>query len=406
MVVVFALVVGGAIGTGLGYRNYGNVDSHFGPFRGDALMAVDEIREMLEVRRAAGVPQVEVVDGSSFDFGVMRRNAQSTHVFKVKNVGDGPLELRVTGSTCKCTVGTLKNSKLAPGESTEVELEWTAKTSGKTFGQSATLQTNDPTQGEVSLEVRGNVIDLIAAEPAAWNLGDVAATEPIELRTTLFNHAAAPIIITKVQWLDEDFADSSEITFEQRKISAEEAGLHKNASEAFDVFVRVDPQAVLGTLNKRLRVEYRNRGEEDLHPPIELVLSGRVVGELSILGGAKLIGSETGNFRLKLGQAGVGEVIEEKIYIVLRGSKRDTAKLKVGSIEPEDGLEAEVGDGDQRGEITIFPLTIRTKPDAPEMVRGGQVDVEPGRISIKSDDPEVAPIAVDVLFRVGKPFGG
>lgn len=406
VVVGVALIAGGAIGTSLGYRNYGNLESHFGPFRAETPISVGKIREILEERSEAGVPKAEVVGGNSFDFGVMRRNAKATHVFEIKNVGDGPLKLEVTGSTCKCTVGTLDASELAPGETTEVELEWTAKTSGKMFGQSANLKTNDPTQSELSLEVRGQVIDLIAAEPSAWNVGDVAATEPIEVRTTLYNHADVPIVITKIQWLDQAFAESSEVDVQRREVSAEEAGIHKSATEAYDVLVKVEPQAVQGRLNKRLRVEYRNRGEDDIHPPIEIVLTGRVVGELSLLGGANLVGVESGDVRLKLGQASVGEVLEEKIYLVFRGAKRKTAELKIGAIDPAEGLEAEIGKGSERGEMTVFPLTVRTKLSAPEMVRGGQVDAEPGRITIESEDPEVAPLVVNVLFRIGKPFGG
>lgn len=404
IVALLAVVAGGALGSGLGYRDYGQVKSHFGPFRTDEEVTIEAVREMLAKRESGAVPQLEIVGANPFDFGVMRRNASAKHKFVLKNAGDAPLELEVTGSTCKCTVGTLKDTVLEPGESTEVELEWTAKTGVGSFGQSANLKTNDPLQGEVSLGVNGRVIDVVAAEPAAWNLGDVAATEPIELKTTIFNHASDKITISKIQWLDETFAGLSEIRSERRELTEEEAAVHKEAVEAFDVLVSIKPQLAQGSLNKRLRIEYESDGDEEVQPAMELVLTGRIVGELSVLGGSKLSGAETGDYRLVLGQVDVGKVLEEKIYVIVRGPKRDSVALKVGSVDPENAIEVEIGSGNIRGDMKVVPVIVRTKADAPEMVRGGQVDAKPGKITLETDDPEVAPIAIDVLFRIGKSF--
>ncbi len=44
---------------------------------------------------------------------------------------------------CKCTIGDLKKNELQPGEEAEVELTWTAETSEREFGQSATIETDD-----------------------------------------------------------------------------------------------------------------------------------------------------------------------------------------------------------------------------------------------------------------------
>ena len=79
-------------------------------------------------------------------------------------------------------------------------------------------------------------------------------------------------------------------------------------------------------------------------------------------------------------------------------------ELKVGEIDPENALEVEIGSGSIRGDMKVVPLIVRTKADAPEMVRGGQIDAKPGRILVETSDPEVAPIGIDVLFRIGKGF--
>src|SRR5688500_8060497 len=72
-------------------------------------------------------PRVAVVNGEMHDFGKMDRNAKESHAFIIRNEGDAPLKLEKGETTCKCTVSDLKGNSLAPGEETEVLLEWTAK---------------------------------------------------------------------------------------------------------------------------------------------------------------------------------------------------------------------------------------------------------------------------------------
>jgi hypothetical protein len=400
---LLAACAGGAVGAGLGYQHYGAAIERFGPFSIGEPLSIAETRQLLEQQRVKKVPKIEVVGGNIYDFGVMRRNAKATHSFTIKNVGDGPLDLRVTGSTCKCTVGTLRNGTLAPGESTVVDMEWEAKTTSRTFGQSATLKTTDPTQGELSLEVRGTVVDLIDAEPASWNLGDVAASGEIELQTTLYNHSQSPIKITDVSWLDPKFQSISEIEFVSREITAEDPPAHQSASEAYDLKIVVAAGVPQGPLNQRLRIDYRNRGDDEEFPPLELVLTGRAVSAISFLGGPRLAGEDSGRYRLNMGLVEPGTQAEEKVYVVLRGPHRDATTLSIGPIDPEDVLEAELGEATTRGEMKVIPLTVRTKKTAPEVTRTGQAGTEAGTITLESDNPEVAATTLNVIFRVGRP---
>jgi hypothetical protein len=79
--------------------------------------------------------------------------------------------------------------------------------------------------------------------------------------------------------------------------------------------------------------------------------------------------------------------------------------LKVGQIEPADALEAELGEPTERGEMKVFPLIVKTRADAEEVMRNGLGSTKPGSIIIESDDPEVATVRLDVLFRIGNQFG-
>lgn len=402
--------LGGAIiGMTLGYQAFATSRNDLGPFSTEQPMTRAEVIEYFQSDTTKGVPKVEIVGGTEFNFGVMRRYGKANHQFVVKNIGSGTLGLQVTGSTCKCTVGTLSKASLSPGESTTIDMEWTAQTNSRSFGQSATLRTTDPQNSELSLLVKGDVIDVVAADPAGWTVGDVASAEPIEVKTTLFNHGSEPIEITDIQWLDDDFRELSEISFTKREVDPAIEKVHESAIEAFDISVSVKPGSPQGPISKRLRIEYQTPGavdeEEELHPPLELQLAGEVVGSISIMGGPRLISGQMGGYRLNMTPTDVGKVTQEKVYLVFRGPKRDTATLRIGEIDPADALEAELGEPTVRGEMKVFPLTLKTKADAGEVMRNGLGSSKPGSIVIESDDPEVATIRLDVLFRIGNQFG-
>jgi hypothetical protein len=120
-------------------------------------------------------PRAVVVNGERHDFGTMDRLAQGEHAFQIHNDGDAPLELQLGKTTCKCTLGELERSKLAPGETTTVTLRWQVKTTEPTFEQNAEIITNDPHHNPIHLFIHGNVIDTL--KPETWNvtLSDLSA---------------------------------------------------------------------------------------------------------------------------------------------------------------------------------------------------------------------------------------
>ena len=283
-------------------------------------------------------------------------------------------------------------------------MRWTAKTDLSTFGQSATLKTSDPAAGEISLVISGKVVDTVAAEPRSWNLGDLAASEPIHLETTLFNYSSKPLEIVSVHWMDKPFEALSKTSIERRDIDPGKDS-QLEASEAFDLTADIAPGTPQGPLHQVLRIEYRNAGETEIHPPLELVLTGKLVGAISVVGGAQLHVGVDGGYRLDLGVADPGEAKQEKVHVLLRGHAEDGVKLRVGEVEPAESLEAELGEPTQRGETRIYPLVVKIKPDSPKVVRDGTHDGQTGMVMIESGHPEVAPVRIRVVFRVGQPFG-
>ncbi|MEA3458245.1 MAG: DUF1573 domain-containing protein, partial [Candidatus Thermoplasmatota archaeon] len=110
------------------------------------------------------LPKV-VVDNEVFDFGTMDKSGRSSHDFVVSNAGQLPLILIKGKTTCKCTMAKLEKESVMPGESTKINIEWTARDYAGPFEQVATIQTNDPRRPEIELKIKGMTTTMLQFLP-------------------------------------------------------------------------------------------------------------------------------------------------------------------------------------------------------------------------------------------------
>jgi hypothetical protein len=96
-----------------------------------------------------------------FDFGVISQGDTIRHTFTFQNNGTAPLNILSARGSCGCTVPTYSKTAVAPGESGKVDVKFNS--AGKLGGQNktVTLITNDPTNRQVILTVRGSVVRAI-----------------------------------------------------------------------------------------------------------------------------------------------------------------------------------------------------------------------------------------------------
>jgi hypothetical protein len=72
----------------------------------------------------APVPVI-AVDEKLFDFGEIRHGQTVVHGFKVSNTGQATLHIKEIHANCGCTSTLIGKMELAPGESTEIDAEFT-----------------------------------------------------------------------------------------------------------------------------------------------------------------------------------------------------------------------------------------------------------------------------------------
>lgn len=397
-------VAGSAAGWGINYAAYGHRSAQMGEMVYGGEITGENIDDFYMKVTQAKNPQVELPDGSTYDFGTMAPGTKGEHTFVIKNSGEGDLKLRLGATTCKCTLGTLDNDVLKPGEQTEVRLEWDVKTDAKSFGQSAQLLTNDPNHYAIDLKIQGRVVGDLEMIPDALTFGDASADETVTLTAKVYSYMDPPIKDPTFKFSSDALNELSEIKIEPFEPS-EADGASSSAVQGFDISITIKPGMKQGPVSQNAMFgfiqEKSDAGASDEEERKFLVtpITGKIVGSLSMIPNPKLTGSEGGNYIYDFGEVPPEGPFTAKTFVVLKGQDRDNTTLSIESVEPEGIVEASFGEKLVRSSMTLYPLEIKLIPGPNAIQRLGRNQDDYGKIRIVSDNGKTAgKLVVGVKF--------
>ncbi len=296
---IVAVAVAALIGYGLGTlqfsAGYGGVDERFADLSvyqtssdGNEPAAASSGKPAAEKSKSADpivdepmgkAAKVQIAGGTTHDFGTMQQGSKKTHTFMFKNIGSAPMNLELGPTSCRCTIGNLKDSMLQPGEETGVTLEWKATGVLDEFSQTATIITNDPDHRNVLLTVRGIVARTILIEPAVINFGDISVGEKAERTAYVFGYGEHPLEVKKVVWGDERTANMVDILVTPVEIDLEKFPHHSRARGAAKVDLTIKNGMILGPINSRLVVDTNIENVSN----VDVSVTGTVVGDIQFL---------------------------------------------------------------------------------------------------------------------------
>ena len=117
-----------------------------------------------------------------------------THRFKVRNVGNAPLKILRVRSNCGCTTPS-HSETIAPGEEGHIDLRVnTGETAAGYVRKNATVFSNDPTQGELMLWIKGQVDPILKISEPVLKLSGIYR----ETKTAKFEFQPGTASVTKV----------------------------------------------------------------------------------------------------------------------------------------------------------------------------------------------------------------
>ena len=339
-VIVSSAIVGTAVGAALAY-----VEVQPGAPR-------PPVKRSTESPAAPGPSEPRVqVDGPHFDFGTMQRGTTKSHDFTFHNVGHGPLTLRVGNTSCKCTLGSVPEAPIAPGESVNVKLEWTAKINAGPFRQTASVITNDPSQSRVELQVDGKVVEASGVAPPDLVFDKITAGESKSAQVFVMSFTDDPLTVGEPELLNAETRKYFDIKTEPVERSALP---NPDAKQGVKITLTAMPGLPLGRFDQWLKVPTNIQDADTLQIPI----MGRIIGNISIHG--RLWNEDQGV--LRLGTIKSDEGTSTTLNIVVRGDDAATTTINVESCDPPE-LIAKLGEPNHISPTLVHvPLTIEIPP--------------------------------------------
>jgi len=333
---------------------------------------------------SAGPPAKAVlVEGgdTTYSFGTFAQYSKGTHVWVIKNEGEGDLKLTQGYKSCSCTIANLKENGtvvVKPGDTTTVELEWNTKEHVGRFNQRAEVNTgNDPHRQKFEFVVSGMVSPALVVIPPGNTIPfqNITSEESHKAHFALFSPDKPDMQITELRTSKPDLMSvtAQPLTEEEKKELEAEAG--------FQVFLELRPGMPLGEFHEELIV----RTNHPKQPEVRMAVVGRVIGPITAMPD-----------RVTLMGVLESQGATKEISLWVRG--RDATKFEVAKSPKELQVviaEVEEKPGGEEKDVKArrYRLTVTVLPGTPP----GKID---GSIILKTDHPYAAEVRIPVNITV------
>ncbi len=338
-------------------------------------------------------PRVLVRPSERFDFGKMPRGTTGRHVFYIQNVGSAPLTVRKGQTTCKCTISTLEDGTVEPGETVAATLEWTVKSDENYFSQTAELITNDPERGTVQLRIEGYVEDLVRITPDEIVFMNVAGNQ--SQTRPLYVYAARKEDNIRVE--DVGFVDATTAQYfeaQVRNLTDEELAQQPMAKDGQVVLVTLKPGLPTGEIHQDLRVKLNLPDMPEQIIPIR----GMIQSDVSVVG--RLASFDPRTNLLNLGGVAQKQGARAELLVLLKGDNREQIELAIAEIDPAESLRVTLGERRVSERLITVPLTIEVPVGAPRVTRLGSEQGKLGMVVLKAANSLTKEVQIKVRFAV------
>ena len=397
IVIFIAAAAGLGVGLSRTYFEFANVNEDFTVFQDvmDNTKPVAVGEEPMSVAEAE-VPSVRLLGPVTHVFGQMNKGETGEHEFVFKNEGTGMLEMKLTSTSCKCTLSDMKGRSvnLAPGQKYPIKLKWKSENYSKKFRQSATIQTNDPARRTITIYVEGVVIQPIRPEPANIVFSNTTPSQTSTAKIRLYGYKYKDLVIDSTEFLEKDSQDFFETRITQ--LTDEEIKSEIGSQIGYLISVSTKKGLPLGPLRQTLRL---NTNKEEIDIPI----SGKVTGEfrISLIGNQYQFDEEKNQIRFGT-LSGNRDVSVELVLSIARKNGGDIGiSLNENRTHPSTRhIKVEVLKDKFKkiGRLYQYPIRLTIPKDCPNVDLLGPEESNLGRFVINTTHPTEKTIEFYVRF--------
>jgi hypothetical protein len=330
-------------------------------------------------------PKLELVGAPVYNFGILPRRTEGAHSWEIKNVGRGPLEIWLDGSTCSCTVAKLRSEPagegeakktvvVQPGQATPIEVSWNTK-EWQEFAHAAYLGTNDPASPSLTLTVRGKVLPWVAVLPAqSVTFSPFSNEESRRADLSVISPDRADLKLTKLVTSKPGL-----IVAHSTPMTPEEAQQHK-ARAGYHVTVEIKPGMPAGGFHEELIIRTDHPNEPEVRVPVV----GKVSGPITAI-----------PERLRLPNVSSRAGASEDLILLVRGGRETRFEV---AYKPE------------KVQVAIKPDPTSTAKGRYRLTITVPAGIPPGpvldRVILKTDYPQATELIIPVNIFISRSGAG
>ena len=385
---LLAAVLGIGVGTGAGFLSYSDPGPDFEWMHKKLLYEGSDAESIA----LPAVESIDVVGGAEFDFGIMDRGETRSKTFILKNNTSKPLFPVVTGTTCKCTVGELEDSRIGPGEEGNVTLEWEARSLDTEFRQSATIATGNDVRSDIVLSVYGRVIQMVDVKPRSIAFNDVSIRDERSGEFFICAFKDERLTILEENWSNPETQEFFEFEWEM----APDELVRKTPDATSGVIgkITMKPGLPLGTVYQALELKTSSSKAGMIDVPV----SANIVGDITLSGSRYNSRSKL----VRMGPVHPAKGMETKVSMMIKGKYASDFEVSDVSVEPQDVLRIDLEEirTFRDGKIVMIPIRVSVPAGAPLVNYSGGKEHPMGKVTLTTNHPDAAEISFDVAFTV------
>ncbi|MEO8498152.1 MAG: DUF1573 domain-containing protein [Planctomycetota bacterium] len=400
LVVIFVMILGTSLGIAHTWSEFSGIEEQM--VLSSSVKINDSDATVAEAAttnqrpaRSTGTPRAIVVGETRNDFGVMTRYASSSHTFVVRNDGDADLLVEKQTVSCSlCVITTFDRATVKPGEEVSIPVTLSTKKPGPALNETLEVRTSDPDHEVIRFDLIAYIADAAGASVSELALGTISTDEGGAASFHVYGFVDEPVEIVECKMFERENQKYFAWQVGDLTEEAVKAG-QPHAKSGKEIKVTIEPGLPVGPLEQNFTIVAR-AGEE---VTISLPVSGRVTGDLSLIGGSTFTADKS---LLSLGRILVGEGASAKLHMMVKGNHRADVRLTVGECDPVGYLSATVGEPKaiQDGKAYLHPVTVELDKSAPTMNRLGGVGASVGKIIIHTTHPTAKEVTLYVRFAV------
>jgi hypothetical protein len=138
-------------------------------------------------------------DRTVYDFGKVSEGQQVSGKFIIENAGNAPLNLGQPITQCGCTVATIKQAVLEPGEKGELNFTLTLPNYRSSLQKQINVPSNDPAMPKAILMVKTEYVPVYQLEPTTWYVMNLRKGQTTNATVRITRIDGAPFHISKVE---------------------------------------------------------------------------------------------------------------------------------------------------------------------------------------------------------------